>query len=421
MEKPSASSPSSCDDLAQPRRRDLLALRGDHRLARLAGRERLVHVLGDDPAGHALVQPVGQEQRQLDVLVGSAVLLADDHVLRDVDETPRQVARVGRAKRRVGEALAGTVRRDEVLEHRQALHEVRLDRALDDLALRIRHQPAHPGELAQLRERAAGAGVGHHVDRVQLVQVRDHRVGDRVGRLRPDVHDLLVPLGLGDQSVLVRLLDLADPLLVPGEDLLLLGRDDDVVLRDRHAGPRAVAEAEVLDRVEDDRDRVRAVVVDERRDEVAELLLRERPVEEAVILLVAAVPGPDRLVQGAVDLGVEDHASRGRDDRAARSTGTRSAAAARPASRRVRTRPPPRCGTAAAAARDPPPRRCRSPGQSRSGSTTRAPCPASASRARGPTQARGCCSPRASGSAPRPAPPPTAARAPPSGRRRSRR
>src|SRR5690348_17917170 len=51
-----------------------------------------------------------------------------------------QVARVRRAERGVGAALAGAVGRDEVLEHRQALHEVGLDRALDDLALRIRHQ-----------------------------------------------------------------------------------------------------------------------------------------------------------------------------------------------------------------------------------------------------------------------------------------
>ena len=112
----------------------------------------------------------GDVERQLDVVLRLAVVVADDHVLRDVDETPRQVSRVGRAQRRVGETLAGAVGRDEVLEHREAFHEVGLDRTLDDLALRIRHQAAHAGELADLRERAAGAGVGHHEDRVQLVE-----------------------------------------------------------------------------------------------------------------------------------------------------------------------------------------------------------------------------------------------------------
>ena len=143
----------------------------------------LVTSLGDEAAEQRLVQPLARADRQLDPLVGAAVGLADDHVLRDVDEAPGQVARVGRAERGVGEALAGAVGRDEVLEHRQALHEVGLDRALDDLALRVRHQAAHTGELADLLERSAGAGVGHHEHRVQLVEVVLHRLGDLVGRL----------------------------------------------------------------------------------------------------------------------------------------------------------------------------------------------------------------------------------------------
>ena len=236
-----------------------------------------------------LFSPSGRKSGSSTNSLRLAVLLADDHVLRDVDEAPRQVARVGGAQRRVGEALSGTVGRDEVLEHRQALHEVGLDRPLDDLALRIRHQAAHAGELAQLRERAAGAGVGHHVDRVQLVEVVDHRVRDLVGRLGPDRRDLLVALRLGDEPLVVGILDARDALLEAGEDLLLVRRDDDVVLRDRHAGERAVTEAEVLDRVEDVGDREGAVLVDELRDEVAELLLRERPVDVLVVRALVAV------------------------------------------------------------------------------------------------------------------------------------
>src|SRR6185437_14598741 len=76
----------------------------------------------------------------------------------------------------------------------------------------------------------------------------------------------------------------------------------------------AVVEAEILDRVEHDRDGVRAVFVDERRDEVAELLLRERAVEEVVVRRVLAVELADRVTQRAVDLRVEDHAARGRED-----------------------------------------------------------------------------------------------------------
>ena len=143
--------------------------------------------------------------------------MADDHVLRDVDQTPGQVARVRRAQRRVGEALAGAVRRDEVLEHVQALDEVGLDRPLDDLALRVGHQAAHARQLADLLEGATGTRVGHHVDRVQRVavlDVLDHRLGDHVGRLVPLVGDRQVALLLRDQAVVVLLLDLGDLALV---------------------------------------------------------------------------------------------------------------------------------------------------------------------------------------------------------------
>ncbi len=148
--------------------------------------------IGEDPAGDARVELVVEDRCQLDVVGRAAVEITDDHVLRDVDEAPRQVPRVGGAQSGVGEALAGTVRRDEVLEHRQAFHEVGLDRALDDLALRIRHQAAHAGELADLVERSAGTGVGHHEDRVRLVEVVLHRLGDFLRRLGPDRHDALV-------------------------------------------------------------------------------------------------------------------------------------------------------------------------------------------------------------------------------------
>ena len=128
-------------------------------------------------AEEALVHALLTEHGKVDEVLRLAVLLADDHVLGDVDETPRQVARVGRAERRVGETLAGAVGRDEVLEHRQALHEVGLDRALDDLALRIRHQAAHTRELTDLLEGSTRSRVGHHVDRVELEQRLLHGVG----------------------------------------------------------------------------------------------------------------------------------------------------------------------------------------------------------------------------------------------------
>ena len=47
---------------------------------------------------------------------GAAILLGDDRVLRDVDEAAGQIAGIGGLQRRVGEPLAGAVRRVEIFE-----------------------------------------------------------------------------------------------------------------------------------------------------------------------------------------------------------------------------------------------------------------------------------------------------------------
>ena len=150
----------------------------------------------------------------LDAVDGAAVVLGDDHVLRHVDQAPGQVARVGGLQRRVGQALAGAVGRDEVLEHRQPLAEVGANRRLDDFARRLGHQAAHAGQLADLLLAAAGAGVGHDVDRVErpalaveLLHLGEHLVGDLLGHVRPDGDDLVLALAVGDRALEVLLLD----------------------------------------------------------------------------------------------------------------------------------------------------------------------------------------------------------------------
>src|SRR3546814_5942317 len=92
----------------------------------------------------------------LEAALGSAVVLDDDGVLGDVDQTARQVAGVGGLQRGIGQALAGAVGGVEVLQHGEAFLEVRDDRRLDDLARRLGHQAAHAGELLDLRRRATG-------------------------------------------------------------------------------------------------------------------------------------------------------------------------------------------------------------------------------------------------------------------------
>ncbi len=175
-------------------------------------------------------------------------------VLRDVDQTPGQVTGVGGPQRGVGEALAGAVRGDEVLQHGQALAEVGLDRPRDDLALRVGHQAAHAGDLAHLHHVAAGTRVDHDVDRVGPREVGLHLLGHLAGRLGPDLDQLLPALLVGDHTALVLLVDLLRVLLVAVQDLRLVRRRDDVVDGDRDAGPGRPVEAGRLERVERRRD-----------------------------------------------------------------------------------------------------------------------------------------------------------------------
>ena len=262
-------------------------------------------VLGQDPAEDAGLDvrrlhggAVGPHDVHLDgdAAVGTAVVLADDQLLRHVDQAPREVPRVGGTQRGVGQPLAGAVRGDEVLQHGQALAEVRLDRARDDLTLRVGHQAAHTGKLTDLHDVPSCSRVGHHEDRVRGGEPFLHGVLDRVGRLGPDLDQLLTTLVVGDDPLAVLALDLLRHLLVLVQDLLLGRRHRDVLDTDRHAGTGRVVEPEVLQVVERLLDHRPVVVVHRLVHEPCDVPLQDRlvPVLEVVRERVVEQHPPDR-------------------------------------------------------------------------------------------------------------------------------
>ena len=186
----------------------------------------VLDVVQADAAHDAVAQGLDDLARlddgpDVDAVHGAAVVLGDDHVLAHVHEPAGEVARVRRLERGVGQALAGAVGRDEVLQHGEAFAEVRGDGVLDDLARGAGHEAAHPGELADLLLAAAGAGVGHDVDGVELVRppgpgfsislnIASATFSVTVG---PDGDDLVVALAVGDGAVEVLLLDVDHLLL----------------------------------------------------------------------------------------------------------------------------------------------------------------------------------------------------------------
>jgi hypothetical protein len=126
-----------------------VGVRGDEDLAG-GGVDDVVQGAAADEVGVEVVG-AGQEEVVGHALVGPAVLLADDDVLRDVDEAAREVSGVGGVGGRVDQALAGAVGRDEVLERLEALAEVGLDGQVDRVAGHVGHEAAHACELTELR------------------------------------------------------------------------------------------------------------------------------------------------------------------------------------------------------------------------------------------------------------------------------
>src|SRR5579862_3068470 len=258
---------------------------------------RIAHVLGrgaaEDTACQRRHDCAGVDDRpNLDAPRRAAVKVGDDAILRHIDETPRQIAGVRGFQRGVGETLAGAVRRVEVLEHREAFFEVRDDRALDDFARRLGHEAAHAGELTHLRRRAARAGMRHHEDRVDLTLLaflrrgprrRDflhHRFCDGFGALRPGVDDLVVLLALGDQAVVVLLLEFLHQIAGLFDGRTLGMRHHHVVLAERDAGLEGVMEAECHDAVAEDHRLLLTAVAIHRVDHPRDFALRHELVDE---------------------------------------------------------------------------------------------------------------------------------------------
>src|SRR5258705_533842 len=208
---------------------------------------------------------------------------------------------------------------DEVLQHREAFAEVRGDRRLDDFARGLGHQTAHAGELANLLFGTAGAGVGHHEDRVELgavdlgaAHLAEHLVGDVLGGAVPDVDDLVVALAVGDRAVETLALDFEHRLARAVDDLGLLRRDDHVIDADGDAGLGRVEEAEVLELVEQADREVVAEVDEPEVHQLLQTLLLEEAVDERDLLRHvhvedhAADGGLDDLSVELLDLGVRD-------------------------------------------------------------------------------------------------------------------
>ena len=186
----------------------------------------------------------------------------DDDILGHVGELSRQIARVGGLECRIGQSLAGTVGGTEILKDSQSLAEIRLDGRFNDLSRRLRHQAAHPSQLADLLHAASGTRVSHQIDRVDvsvgaavargvLLKGRHHVLGDLFAGVRPGVENGVVTLAVGDHALLVPLEDLENFLVGFANNLRFADGSDEIVGRERQAALGAPLEASAVHVVEE--------------------------------------------------------------------------------------------------------------------------------------------------------------------------
>ncbi len=106
-----------------------------------------------------------------------------------IDQTASQITGVGSLQGGIGKTLAGTVGRDEVLQHGEAFLEVGKNRVFNDLAafgtglLRLGHKATHAGQLADLVLATTSARVEHHVYRVEALVGLCHLLHEHAGQL----------------------------------------------------------------------------------------------------------------------------------------------------------------------------------------------------------------------------------------------
>src|SRR6185312_15733256 len=228
----------------------------------------------DDAVAQRLDGFAGFDDRHhVDAFHRAAIQLTDDDILRDVDETAGQVARVGGLECGIGETLTCAVRRDEVLQHGEAFTEVRRD-----------------------GDRVHGSFL------VGALHVVEHLVGHAFGNARPHLGDLVRALQVGDRAIQILLLHRDDLLFSFVHERVLGVGNDHVVEAHRQTRPRRILEAELLDLVQRLDGHFEAKVQVDVVDQLPHALLLEQAVDErhavrkTVIKDGAADSGRDELL-----------------------------------------------------------------------------------------------------------------------------
>ena len=209
-----------------------------------------------------------------DPLRRAAVDLADNDLLRNVDQAAGQVPRVRGTQRRIGKPLTRAARRNEVFEHRKPLAEVGFNRDFDGFTRRRCHQAAHTRQLADLVDAAARTRIRHHMDRVipLLLHILLKQPGHFLRGVLPLADDQTITFIVGNKAALVLFVDLRNFFLGFVDEHGLLVRYKHIGDCNRQRALSGIFIAHALDRVKHLGSLVKAVLLDAAVNNAAELL-----------------------------------------------------------------------------------------------------------------------------------------------------
>ena len=229
--------------------------------------------------------------------------------MRHVYQTTGQVTGVGRLHGGIGKTLTGTVGRDEVLQHRHTLLEVRQNWVLNNLVsfgtclLRLSHQTTDTRKLFDLVLTTTGTRVQHHEYGVEALVGLSHLlqqdVTDIIVDVRPGIDDLIITLIVGNESHVIVVGNLTYLLITFLDQISLLLRDDNVIEVERQTCQICHTITKVLDTIEELASLSKANVLDHIGDNVAQALLGDDGIHETNLLRNDAVD--DDTTYGCLD------------------------------------------------------------------------------------------------------------------------
>ena len=194
-------------------------------------------ILQQITAGQALFQGLNHfltvgDVVNLNAVVAVAILFANNHILRNIDQTSGQVTGVRSTKGGIRQAFPRTARRNEVFENIQAFAVVCTNRNFNRFTCRVRDKSAHTGKLTQLAFRTTRAGIDHHINRVLFAEVVFQALRNFIGAFFPNLDNGFGAFGVAHQAHFVVGCNRIDAFLCLFKQFALLRRNGRIANRD---------------------------------------------------------------------------------------------------------------------------------------------------------------------------------------------